>query len=198
MIKINIGCGSDIKNGWVNLDNHKECGANYIFDLQRVFDGEPLPFPDNHFDYIYCSHVIEDFIEPMTLIKEFIRICKVGGRIEIRTPFETNGNTTNPYHKSLWTLGKFKAIANGINHYGEKSELEIEELCYYDTSYISPGIRIRGRVFNKIEQFNTWLFNLLGHRMVESTFVKYLLCLVNCKVIYIKRDCSLNTGKVTE
>ncbi len=79
--KINIGCGLDIKEGWINLDSHNKNGADLIFDLNDLFKGKRLPFKDNYFDYVYCSHVIEDFWEPMVLIEEFIRICKVGGEL---------------------------------------------------------------------------------------------------------------------
>ena len=34
---------------------------------------------DNYYDYVLCSHVIEDFANPIPLIDELIRITKVNG-----------------------------------------------------------------------------------------------------------------------
>jgi len=182
MKKINIGCGMDIKpksEGWINLDMHDKHGADVLFDLNRLFNGEKLPFPDNHFDYVYCSHVVEDFWEPMVIIKELIRICKIGGKIEIRTPTEANLHLTNPYHKIPFTLFKFSAIANKLQNYGERYPLKIEKLCYYND-------KNRGKIYNLFLYVNEFFYNLLPYQLVERTFIKYLLSFVDCKVIYKK------------
>lgn len=179
MKKINIGCGKDIKEGWVNLDSHNKNGADLIFDLNDIYKGKKLPFDDNTFDYVYCSHVIEDFIEPMVLIKEFIRICKVGGKIELRTPFETNTNTTNMYHKSEFTLLKFMSLAGKKENYGEEYGIEIEILEYY----VFYGYN---RLINLAKKIIEFVYNKLPIKLVELTFLKYLFCVLNCRVVYVK------------
>jgi len=49
-MKLNIGCGKDLKEGYVNLDvvNY---GGNQIHDLNKF----PYPFEENTFDEIYAS-----------------------------------------------------------------------------------------------------------------------------------------------
>lgn len=140
---------------------------------------ERLPFPDNHFDYVYCSHVIEDFWEPMIIVDELIRICKVGGLIELRAPTEANLHLTNPYHKVPFTLFKFKAIATKLKNYGKKYNLEIIELKYYTN-------RNRCKIYNIFLLLNEFFYNLLPYKLVERTFLKYFLAFVDCKVIYKK------------
>jgi ubiquinone/menaquinone biosynthesis C-methylase UbiE len=42
----------------------------------------PYPFPDKHFDFLICSHVLEHLDDPVRTISEFSRIAK-GGYIEV-------------------------------------------------------------------------------------------------------------------
>ena len=180
-MKINIGSGKDIKPGWINLDIHNKYGADIVFDLNQIYKGKNLPFKDDTFDYVYCSHVLEDFIDPIVLIKEFIRICKVKGKIELRTPFETNQELTNIHHKTTFTLSKFSSIVmerETIN-YGNKNNLKIVSMNYY----IEMGRSSIANFFKKIIEI---FYNAIPYRIVEHTFIKYLFCVINCRVVYEK------------
>lgn len=47
--------------------------------LVRDFcDREPYPFPDKYFDYVTCSHVLEDVRDPIWICSELERIAKAG------------------------------------------------------------------------------------------------------------------------
>jgi ubiquinone/menaquinone biosynthesis C-methylase UbiE len=48
-----------------------------------------LPFPDNHFDYVISSDVIEHTPDPQKATLEMIRVLKPGGKICITTPNKT-------------------------------------------------------------------------------------------------------------
>lgn len=180
--KLNIGCGLDIKpkeEGWTNLDQHKKLGADVVFDLNKIFNGEKLPFEDSSFDYILCSHVLEDFLDPTPIIEEMTRICKKGGLIEIRTPFETNLNLSNMHHKKPFTLSLFVSYIKEMEHYGEKTPLKIKELNYYT-------IKGKNRFANFLKEIVEKFYNLIGYRIVERSFIKYLFPVVNCRVVYRK------------
>ena len=41
--------------------------------------GDDLPFKDNTFDYVFTSHVMEHFFDPIKAIKEHLRVIKKGG-----------------------------------------------------------------------------------------------------------------------
>ena len=48
--------------------------------------GENLPFPDNSFDIVYSTNVLEHTKDPEKVIREAIRVCKRGGIIQIVAP----------------------------------------------------------------------------------------------------------------
>lgn len=48
--------------------------------LMKTFDGIHLPYPDAHFDLIYCNQVLEHVRHPDRLIPEALRVLKPGGR----------------------------------------------------------------------------------------------------------------------
>ena len=71
-------------------------------DLQRG----PIPVPDNTYDYVYSSHLIEDFVDTKRVLGEFIRILRPGGNLILVFPdqvkFEETcartGQPLNPFH----------------------------------------------------------------------------------------------------
>jgi len=80
--KLNVGCGVDIRAGWTNLDI-VDYGGNQITDLNKY----PWPFPDNHFDYILCSHILEHMQNFHAVVTELYRILRPGGELDVRVPF---------------------------------------------------------------------------------------------------------------
>ena len=81
MKRLNVGCGRDIKEGWINLDMVKHEGVDVIHDLNKF----PYPFKDNTFDIILASQIIEHLDNPLSFIKELWRIAKPGAEINIGT-----------------------------------------------------------------------------------------------------------------
>ena len=69
MNKLNIGCGKDIKEGYVNLDV-VDYGGNQIHDLNKF----PYPFEENSFDEIFASHMLE---YPVNLSNVIVKVIKV-------------------------------------------------------------------------------------------------------------------------
>lgn len=48
------------------------------FDLNDLLQDVKLPFPDNHFDFVYCSHVLEHLESPRVVMRELERVGKRG------------------------------------------------------------------------------------------------------------------------
>jgi len=81
MIKLNIGAGGDIKEGWRNMD--------IMFAPPDYIDiTEPLPFGNDSVDFIYTSHTVEHVTTPdaVFFFSEAYRVLKTGGTIRIAVP----------------------------------------------------------------------------------------------------------------
>ena len=71
-LKLNIGCGKEIKEGYINIDREFYPGVNICMDLNI----DPLPFKENSINEIYISHVIEHLIDPYMFIFNVIKYLK--------------------------------------------------------------------------------------------------------------------------
>lgn len=79
-IKLNLGSGTDYKEGFINVDYQGK------LDVKHNLDKYPFPFKANSVDFILASHILEHVDEPFKFLKESQRILKPGGRMEIRVP----------------------------------------------------------------------------------------------------------------
>lgn len=79
-IKLNLGCGPKILDGWVNVDLDPR--ADVHADLRE------LPFDDSYADVIQAIHVIEHFYawDVHKVLKEWMRVLKPGGEIILECP----------------------------------------------------------------------------------------------------------------
>lgn len=88
-MNINIGCGEDVKEGYLNVDRLSGPGIDVSHDLNII----PYPFAPNSADEIYASHILEHLDRPFEVMKEFHRILKNGGRLIIKVPHFSRGFT---------------------------------------------------------------------------------------------------------
>ena len=109
--KLNVGCGSDIRKGWVNLDSVSLPGVDIVHDVEKL----PLPFEDEQFDEIQCDNILEH-IEYMPVMKELHRILKPGGLLKIRVPhFSSRNNYVDPTHKKHFSIDTFNFFVEGLS-----------------------------------------------------------------------------------
>ncbi|MCR4285721.1 MAG: class I SAM-dependent methyltransferase [Candidatus Kaiserbacteria bacterium] len=109
--KLNLGCGTDIMEGWVNLDIASLPGVDVVHNIEDL----PLPLADNSFDEILCNDILEHVDYPPVL-KEMVRILTPGGVIHIRSPhFSSRNNYVDPTHKSRFSVETFHFFVRGMH-----------------------------------------------------------------------------------
>ena len=106
LLKLNLGCGPQVVDGWVNVDY--ALGARLaatpvlgaavrglgLFNLRwnpriRIHDlTKPLPWPDSTVDVCYTSHTVEHMSrdEGHRLVTEAFRVLRPGGVLRVVVP----------------------------------------------------------------------------------------------------------------
>ena len=86
MIKINLGCGDKILDGYVNVDVvNQRAGKvpDVICDIKKLDK-----FDSNYADEVMAIHVVEHFDrwEIVEILREWVRILKPGGKLILECP----------------------------------------------------------------------------------------------------------------
>lgn len=109
MRRLNVGCGRDVRRGWVNLDRAPLPGVDVVHDL----DAGPLPFENDCFDEVLCRDVLEH-VDLLAAMRELHRVLRPGGRLRIRVPHFTSRNVwDDPTHRRAFALSTFDAFVAG-------------------------------------------------------------------------------------
>lgn len=92
-MKLNLGCGKDIREGYINIDRFPGNGVDIVCDLN---DG--LPFKNEQFDMVYASHILEHVIDIHNVVQEIYRVMKPEGILEIKVPYRFTSLDIGHHH----------------------------------------------------------------------------------------------------
>lgn len=85
-MKLNIGCGVNKLNGFVNIDKYAVCEPDLLMDAEVL----PWPIGDNEVDEVIFNHSLEHMGgDPnvfLGIIKDLYRVCKPNALIHINVP----------------------------------------------------------------------------------------------------------------
>lgn len=107
MLKLNLGCGPHLMEGWVNVDLEHQAKAGCVFVQHDLSKGLPLSFHPDSVDFIFSEHFIEHITreQAVKLLSDCHRVLKPKGVMRVSTP-------------DLWYLCK-SYIENNLKAYGE-------------------------------------------------------------------------------
>lgn len=98
MLRLNLGCGRDIRPGFVNVDRMSGPGIDAVADLNRC-SHIPLPFETDSVDEFLLSHIIEHIPDTLGLMEELHRIAKPGAILTAMTPYGSSDDAwEDPTH----------------------------------------------------------------------------------------------------
>ena len=85
-MRLNLGCGFDKRQGFVNVDKIAACAPDQLVDLERL----PWPWPDDAAEEVVLRHTLEHLGQApelyLGIIKELWRICRPGATVSITVP----------------------------------------------------------------------------------------------------------------
>lgn len=180
-IKLNLGCGSHILPGWVNLDISALPGVDIVHDIEKL----PLPFADNSVEEILCQDVLEH-VDYIPVLRDLHRIMKTGGTITIRVPhFTSRHNFIDPTHKKRFSINTFDFFVKGSFQQNDRS-------YYFDFTFSSVSKRKiifeHGSPIFFLSGILELLFNssLRVQQIYEATFFSRLFPACNILVKIVK------------
>lgn len=155
---LNLGCGNDYHEGWLNVDLSPEVKADQHFDAFSF----PWDLPDSYFDQILISHLVEHIPHRIsgvagdgfyTFFEEVYRILGTHGVAEVRVPFWKHPNATlDPTHIRIVHKKTFDFFNPGhISHYVTTAKFKVQSKVIWSDRFIRkvndrfgwrlPGIR---------------------------------------------------------
>lgn len=89
-------------------------------------DGFNIPIKDNAFDCVFSSGLIEHFDNPIDIVKEHVRVCKVGGFVIITVPAK---NSPDYRRHKIWQKRLAKKEEKDWHYHGRRmSDKELQDL----------------------------------------------------------------------
>jgi SAM-dependent methyltransferase len=81
--RLEIGPGAHPVPGFETLDCRPGPHVDYLWDCTK-----PLPFPNDTFEVVYASHVLEHipWYRTEDVLREWVRVLRPGGRLEVWVP----------------------------------------------------------------------------------------------------------------
>uniref|UniRef100_A0A6M3L8X1 Putative methyltransferase n=1 Tax=viral metagenome TaxID=1070528 RepID=A0A6M3L8X1_9ZZZZ len=170
-MKLNLGCGTDIREKYFNVDRFKLPGVNFIHDLSIA----PWPFGNDSVDEILMYHVLEHLPDTVEAMEELWRILKPGGRAYIRVPFwNSAGAFGDPTHKRYFRRETFDFFDPDKAHrrdYYSVAKFKVRCLSY--RIWFLKGFRTKNKILIR-------LYNLI------SLFLCHMILEVELKLTAIK------------
>ena len=97
---LNLGCGDEFKDGFINCDKERINGVNFLLDLDS-----PLPFKNDSVDGISLIGVMAHIKHPRKLMKEVDRILRPKGEALVESCLCSCHHKYNP--SALYTKIKY-------------------------------------------------------------------------------------------
>ena len=164
--KLNLGCGRDYREGFVNIDINEDVKKDFKVNVEEGLK----QFEDNSFDYVYSRHVLEH-IDPRKLrllMDEVYRVCNSGAIVDIYIPHFSCGKTYQSYNHltfmswftfSVKEFSKFKIIKRKLSFMRDELPYTGKPILNPISKIINPILSFLPNLFPFIyERFFCWIY----------------------------------------
>lgn len=115
-MKLNIGCGFNKLDGYINVDQFPECNPDVLWSLEET----PWPFEESSVDELVAHHVLEHLGQEtkvfFAIIKELYRLMRHDGVMHITVPHPYHPTfTSDPTHVRAFNRQTFEMMDRAKN-----------------------------------------------------------------------------------
>jgi SAM-dependent methyltransferase len=151
---LDVGCREGIQTHWLEQRGYRVTSIDkepLYARAQRVDIECGLPFPDEQFDLLWCSEVIEHLYDVPGALSEFRRVLKPGGVMVLTTPCSyfwlmrcagwfglTPARLQNPDHKQFFALSDIKRLFPRASIYGYFPYMLVKFTLSRSVGFLSP------------------------------------------------------------
>lgn len=161
--KINLGCGLDKRDGFLNVDMHAFHEPDLICDVTNL-----QALPSSYFEYVIANDILEHIprLKIRNTLKEWNRILIKGKKLELRVPsaigllslLQLEKNRTSATHEKLLQCLFGTQSYHGDFHYIAFTEIILEDM-----------LSDAGFAIDSIEVKNDWLFTVLARKTFDRS-----------------------------
>ncbi len=141
--RLNVGCGRNIMEGWVNLDSAPLPGVDLVCNLEKLHE-TPIELPDDTVELFLLSHVIEHVRDSLGLMQELWRIAIPGAMAVIRVPHGGSDDAwEDPTHVRAYfshSFGYFSQPVYWRADYGYRADWQPERIEFRVDKHRCAGL----------------------------------------------------------
>lgn len=134
-LKIDIGCGTRKREGFIGVDITSAPGVDYVLDITK----DPLPFEDNSVSHVFSSHCFEHIENPKFVLREITRVCMDRAVVEIWLPYLKSNDAFVLGHEAFYQEANWQHICIHFDEIWQKDfpgRLVLRQFKYL----VYPGI----------------------------------------------------------
>jgi SAM-dependent methyltransferase len=177
--RLNLGCGTDIRSGFVNLDVAALPGVDVVHDLDVL----PLPFEAGSFAEIVCKDVLEH-VDLIGVLRDCHRILVPGGLLHMQSPhFSASAFYADPTHRTAFSIDTLHFFAANGRHADRSYYFDFQfariasERIVFHRNRVKPWNALVEPFVNSSPKLQTYY---------EETFLARLFPAVNVQVTLVK------------
>ena len=168
--QLNLGCGRNVQQGWINLDSAALPGVDIVCDLENLRQA-PIDLPGETVERFLLSHVIEHIRDALGLMQELWRLATPGAIAVIHVPHGGSDDAwEDPTHVRAYFPGSFGYFSQPFYwraDYGYRGDWEIDRL-----KLLVDGARCAGLGFQEIYAKTQRERNLVREMICEMRALK--------------------------
>lgn len=152
--KLNIGCGFDIREGFLNIDNGDWHKPDIIADITDLSD-----LPEGYFFEIVAQDVLEhiDRTKQVSVMQRWGKLLHLDGELKVRVPSLTD-MLALAFHKEWQSSERQNYLIQMV--YGTQAYPGDYHRCGYTPRTVSDLAEASGLIVTRALLRDTWLYDL--------------------------------------